>query len=158
MTVRLTKKGNLLRAFLVVVLCTMTTVCSSTAQPQQSSGSQYKKAPTVAADPLKNKVDLPDLPDFTGHAKFVRGVSSNTDHCQNYLQFFVASEDPTQVLDWYKNTLSMYKWNISYAGPICVTADKEQNTCSIMVSNSDSDLKSKNAKTLIQISYQLRTR
>lgn len=63
-------------------------------------------------DQLKDKVDLPDLPSFTGKAKFVTGtVEQGSKGGPRYSMVFEAEEPQNQVIDWYDNVFRMYKWN-----------------------------------------------
>lgn len=63
-------------------------------------------------DQLKDKVDLPDLPAFTGKARFVTGtVEQGSKGGPRYSMVFEAEEPQNQVIDWYDNVFRMYKWN-----------------------------------------------
>jgi hypothetical protein len=60
---------------------------------------------------LRDKVDLPDLPPFTGKAKFVSGtVEQGAKGGPRYSMVFEAEEPQNQVVDWYDNVFRMYKW------------------------------------------------
>lgn len=101
------------------------------------SGIQYNQPNDWVIEPLKDKVDLPNLPSFTGHAKFVTGSIHPSDKGSSYVQVFVAKEDRKLVFDWYKNTLSMYKWKITFADGQFITAELKNARCAVAVNGSD---------------------
>jgi hypothetical protein len=99
-------------------------VLSGLAAGQQNSSAQntppayrQKAYPLNSADShrleqLRDKVDLPDLPPFTGKAKFVSGtVEQGAKGGPRYSMVFEAEEPQNQVVDWYDNVFRMYKWN-----------------------------------------------
>lgn len=60
---------------------------------------------------LKDKVDLPDLPAYTGRAKFKGGfIEAAAKGGPRYEMTFEAQEPRSQVIDWYANVLRMYNW------------------------------------------------
>lgn len=60
---------------------------------------------------LKDKVDLPDLPAYTGKSRFTNGyVESDAKGGPRYSMIFTAAEPEGQILDWYENVFRMYKW------------------------------------------------
>jgi len=85
----------------------------------QNTPSAYRKNPyqlnpqdSHKLDRLRDKVDLPDLPPFTGKAKFVSGtVEQGAKGGPRYSMVFEAEEPQNQIVDWYDNVFRMYKWN-----------------------------------------------
>jgi hypothetical protein len=85
----------------------------------QNTPSSYRQKPYQIApeenhklDQLRDKVDLPDLPMYTGKAKFVSGtVEQGAKGGPRYSMVFEAEEPQSQVIDWYDNVFRMYKWN-----------------------------------------------
>lgn len=74
-------------------------------------------------DQLRDKVDLPDLPPFTGKAKFVTGtVEQGAKGGPRYQMVFEAEEPQSQVIEWYDNVFRMYKWSNIQKSTSSVTA------------------------------------
>jgi hypothetical protein len=107
-------------------------------------GQQRQTTPNVtesvasAPDILKEKVSLPNLPEYTGKAKFLRGLIYN--HIKNekqgpaYVMNFNAKETQAQVHEWWLNSLRQYRWNITYTSPDVVQGtDKDGATCIIQI-------------------------
>ncbi len=90
-------------------------------------------AKNMDADTLANKVDLPNLPEFTGQAKFLRGLVHQADRGTHYIQHFATKQDAKLVLDWYLNTLHMYKWKVNYSDNQSISSKQGGATCSIFV-------------------------
>ncbi len=90
-------------------------------------------AKNMEADTLANKVDLPNLPDFTGQAKFVSGLVHQAERGTHYVQHFTAKQDAKLVLDWYLNTLNMYKWKINYSDSQSIASKLGGSTCAVLV-------------------------
>lgn len=90
-------------------------------------------AKNMDADTLSSKVDLPNLPDFTGQAKFISGLVHQADRGTHYVQHFSAKQDAKLVLDWYLNTLNMYKWKINYSDSQSIASKQGTATCAVFV-------------------------
>lgn len=90
-------------------------------------------AKNMEADTLANKVDLPNLPDFTGQAKFVSGLVHQAERGTHYVQHFTTKQDSKLVLDWYLNTLNMYKWKINYSDSQSIASKLGPSTCAVFV-------------------------
>jgi hypothetical protein len=88
---------------------------------------------------LTSKVDLPDLPDFTGQVKLERGLSypANDQVEQTYAFIYQAKDDPARIIDWYRTALNMYKWDLdgSTSKAILGTNPRTGNSCSIYCDN-----------------------
>jgi hypothetical protein len=106
----------------------------------QNTPSVYRTKPyqigqeeTHKLDQLKDKVDLPDLPSFTGKAKFVTGtVEQSAKGGPRYSMTFEAEEPQNQVIDWYDNVFRMYKWaNIQKATTSVSAVHKEGHFASV---------------------------
>jgi len=91
----------------------------SPSQCLSQTPSSYSKKPYALApvenhqiDVLKNTIDLPDLPSYSGKSKFVRGyVEAGAKGETRYDMTLEAEESDSQILDWYSNVFRMYKWN-----------------------------------------------
>lgn len=85
---------------------------------QQMKPSAYSRKPyqlnpeeNHKLEQLRDKVDLPDLPSYTGKSKFVSGsVEQSAKGGPRYSMVFEAEEPQSQVIEWYDNVFRMYKW------------------------------------------------
>lgn len=88
---------------------------------------------------LTNKVELPDLPEFTGQAKLERGTMqpANNQVERSYQFLYSARDDASRIIDWYRSALTMYKWDVesSTAKAILATNPRTGNSCSIYCDN-----------------------
>lgn len=100
----------------LLLLSSLSTVQISSAQQQKPSAyrsTPYQLAPAEnhKLEPLRDKVDLPDLPTFTGKARFMSGnVEQGAKGGPRYSMIFEAEEPQSQVVEWYDNVFRMYKW------------------------------------------------
>lgn len=88
---------------------------------------------------LKEKVDLPDLPEYTGKSKFLHGLSyqtfTNAKEGPAYVMYFSARESELQVRDWWLSSMRTYHWNINYTSKDVVQGtSKSGNTCIVQIS------------------------
>jgi hypothetical protein len=89
--------------------------------------------------PLTNMVLLPDLPEYTGRAKLLSGTQSggtqDVDQCITLV--YQAKEDSATIINWYRNVLGMYKWDVgsSTARAVMATNPNTGNSCSIYCDN-----------------------
>lgn len=83
---------------------------------------------------LKEPVSLPNLPAYTGQAKFLSGLSyPNVKDGATIGLRFAVREDPSAVLGWYKEAFRGYQW--AYVpSDTGLTASKDGNSCTITVS------------------------
>lgn len=156
-------KKQTISALLLLTLC-----CSTIgAQAQNNTKNNGGPKPTLpgglrndqklATEDLSQKVELPNLPDFTGQqTKFKGGVARKIDKTTHYIQHFDTREDARQVLDWYVNTLSMYKWKIEVSDHHSVMAKMPLATCSVFVQDISSQKKPYKAE--VEINYIQNTR
>lgn len=123
---------------------------------QRKNGGLPASPADFQIDPLKDKVELPNLPEFTGHAKFIMGTMHPTDKGPSYVQHFAAKEDHKLVLDWYKNTLNMYGWKITFADNQVVTAEMKGANCAVSVNDCTGRKDGMNSE--IEIDYSQRNK
>lgn len=79
-----------------------------------------KKVKAPPRDPRQYEVQrvgsldqLPDLPHYTGHMRFVMGKCYPNHHRGKMYNFMVETrESPTQVIDWYKGALPGNGWRV----------------------------------------------
>ncbi len=103
--------------------------------PSAYSSKPYKLNPEEGhkLDRLRDKVDLPDLPAYTGKAKFVQGtVEQSAKGGPRYAMVFEAEEPQSQIIDWYDNVFRMYKWaSIKKAASSVTATHKEGHYASV---------------------------
>ncbi|HEY9715051.1 MAG TPA: hypothetical protein V6C72_16395 [Chroococcales cyanobacterium] len=126
------------------------------AQPKQNFGASQKKGNPLKVDDLKQAPQLPDLPDFTGHSHFVVGTVQPGPQGPSYIERFLAKEEKSMVIDWYKNTLNMYKWTITGNNATMVAAEKEGSW--VVISVADCGASKAPDRTELSISYFQKTR
>ena len=127
-----------------IAFCTGLLVLSINAAAQAQAPQQGQQNPNAtelvaaAPDRLKEKVTLPNVPEYTGKAKFLRGLVYN--HIKNekqgpaYVMNFNAKETQAQVHEWWLNSLRQYRWNITYTSKDVVQGtDKDGATCIIQI-------------------------
>jgi hypothetical protein len=116
-----------------------------------SNAQQYGAHKGVVASPainykpttytlLKAPVDLPDLPKYTQRAYFLCGFDYPPDSvvpARRVQLKFAMHEAPDRVLDWYRDALISYSWNIiPTKSSETVTARKGGNSCCVIVHKS----------------------
>jgi hypothetical protein len=90
---------------------------------------------------LKAPVDLPDLPKYTQRASFLCGFDYPPDSvvpARRVQLKFAVHEAPDRVLDWYRDALISYSWNLIpvKGNSEMITAMKGGNLCSVVVHKS----------------------
>jgi len=110
----------------------------SMANTQALAQYNQQKNQSIASPPesLKEKVSLPDIPDYTGQPKFISGFTYHVPkQGPSYVMTFNVKEDRNTVFEWWKNTLQMYKWNMLHSGNGAMTAtNKDGNMVTIQIS------------------------
>jgi hypothetical protein len=112
----------------------------------------YQVHGTITHNPTKliERLDLPDLPEYKGKAKFVGGSADPSALGSNYVEHFVAEEEPNQVLDWYKRALTSANWKIINSDRSSITARKSDGTSCVIIVNPSY---SHGARTEFELSY-----
>jgi hypothetical protein len=82
---------------------------------------------------LKKAPDLPNLPQYSGHAKFLTAtVAPNARSGTAFSVVYTSKDQPTQVTDWYQNVLGQYKWTILQVKPgLSIAASKDKDFVTI---------------------------
>ncbi len=128
----------------------------------QNTPSAYRQRPyqlnpeeNHKLEQLRDKVDLPDLPAYTGKAKFVMGnVEQSAKGGPRYSMVFEAEEPQSQVIEWYDNVFRMYKWkNIDRATSSVSATHKDGHFASI---STDSIVKPGASAAKIRSSFTVR--
>jgi|694.fasta_scaffold128811_1 hypothetical protein len=127
---------------LTLISFLVTVTLTQPAQAQQRRQLQHNpEAPLAAINDPKpaNKVELPDLPEFTGQAKLEKGsqFSANDQVERTYAYVYQAREEATRIIDWYRSALSMYKWDVesNTNKAVIATNPRTGNSCSIYCDN-----------------------
>lgn len=106
-------------------------------------------------DALKEKVDLPDLPAYSGKSKFVGGyVEAGAKGGTRYDMTFEAEESESQILDWYDNVFRMYKWKKIDRAQTSVSASHKEGHYATVSTNSVL-LKDGKTRCRISLHYKL---
>ncbi|MBA4077833.1 MAG: hypothetical protein C0508_22585, partial [Cyanobacteria bacterium PR.023] len=110
------------------------------AQAPQQGQQQTHELLNAAPDRLKEKVSLPNLPEYTGKSKYLHGLvytpNGKEKQGPTYVMCFNAKESIPQVRDWWLNSLRQYRWNITYTSRDVVQGtDKDGSTCIVQISN-----------------------
>lgn len=130
------------------------------AQAPQQGQQNPNATELVAAAPetLKEKVPLPNVPEYTGKAKYLHGLVynhiNNTKQGPAYVLCFNAKETIPQVRDWWLNSMRQYRWNITYTSKDVVQGnDKDGSNCIIQIGPPVSGV-SKDDKSSFEIRFQ----
>ncbi|HIA55589.1 MAG TPA: hypothetical protein EYN91_26490 [Candidatus Melainabacteria bacterium] len=144
----------------------MQTAQAQQAQQNQGKMSSYRlpnlNRPTTSTqhapdefkpDKLTGIVELPNVPNYTGHAVFLSGLKYPRDRSGMRIGMTIGvREDENEVLEWYKSALKTYRWNLISANPTdkYVSAAKDNNTFTVRISPS----KQPGFRTLVVLSYK----
>jgi hypothetical protein len=132
----------------ILWLAAASMLCLPSAQAQNNSPqTNAMRAPNRPKLPYKRNVeefkrdiltkapDLPDLPQYSGNAKFTNGtVSPHAKGGNAFSLVYNCNDTPQSIIDWYSRTLSQYKWNISSTRPgVSINATKGNNYVSVQI-------------------------
>jgi hypothetical protein len=131
-----------------------------------SAGAQQKPAlkrplpyrPTSADQEFKTEkltapITFPEVPLYTGQSKFLSGLRYPNDTTGRRMTMTVGvMEEPNQILDWYRQSLKLYKWTIVPQSPESqqVSAVKDGNTFSVMINPS----RTAGCRTVVVLNYK----
>lgn len=104
-------------------------------------------------DKLTGIVELPNVPNYTGHAVFISGLRYPRDRSGVRIGMTIGvREDENEVLEWYKSALKTYRWQLLTSNPTdkYVSAAKDNNTFTVRISPS----KQPGFRTLVVLSYK----
>jgi hypothetical protein len=103
------------------------------AYAQFSFGQQKKKEARITYKPLPQPIDIPNVPHYVGQAVYEGGNSNELGRNMMFHERWKAKETKPQVLDWYKGSLQGYGWKINYVNDCSLSAEKDGNTCEVIV-------------------------
>jgi hypothetical protein len=73
---------------------------------------------------LRAKVSLNSVPDYSGRSTFIVGRRHKTDAGVSTVEEFFVMEPSAQVVQWYKNSLPGYQWEILKSDKQSVSAQR----------------------------------
>lgn len=125
---------------------------------QINKAQQQTRRPAVINDEFKTErlteqVDFPDVPRYTGKVTFLSGLRYPHDRNGQRVGMTLGVNEPAdEVIQWYKDTLKSYRWNVLRDSPESrvVSATKDGNTFSVRIAPTYSP----GYKTLIVLSFQ----
>ena len=84
---------------------------------------------------LSHDVALPNLPAFGGKTTFLMGMAyTNVPGALNYFLKYGVTQEPQQVLQWYRQALTNFGWALRDTGLSSnLTASKNGSSCSISI-------------------------
>ncbi len=132
----LAKAGSLSKPALAIALVIASS--SLAAFAQQNNQPPGSSTSSGSPDKLKEKVTVPELPEYTGKSKYLHGLvyPSNPDNKKGptYVMVFNTKETESQVHDWWLNSLRQYKWNITYTSADVVQGtNKDGSSCIVQI-------------------------
>lgn len=116
-------------------------------QQQKNHGDEYK------SEKLSTIIDLPGVPQYTGRATFLSGLRYPNDQSGARIGMTLGCrEEQTEILEWYKNALKTYSWNVVSVDPKekVVVATKDGNTFTVRIAPTNSP----GYRTLLVLSYK----
>jgi hypothetical protein len=126
-----------------ITICSMTILSLLVGMPAQSQSPQQNQQQNhdpigSIPDKLKEKVSLPNVPEYTGKAKYLHGLiypaKGNEKQGPTYVMCFNAKETMPQVHDWWLTSMRQYSWNISYTtSDVIRGTDKNGSFCIIQI-------------------------
>lgn len=118
----LNPNANSLAIASVLSLVLASTSQAQTARPDQRlqqnrQSTSYEKvhedADVYKAIPLSQPVELPQVPNFSGDKKFVKGLTWPKQYGgPSYIMHFTSNDDARTVRDWYADALQSHNWKI----------------------------------------------
>ena len=130
----------------VAVVCSMPLKSDAQWKPKLP----IKKENVDNTDKLNDKFSINGLPEYSGKSKFLTGRKYVSQAGPQYQQEFLAMEKSDQILEWYKNALSSYKWEITYSDSNHVTAKKPNGSSVSIYAN---PANSPEGRSRVKISY-----
>ncbi len=126
---------------------------SSLLKTRSSINSTQHAQDEFKPDKLTGIIELPNVPNYTGHAVFVSGLKYPRDRSGMRIGMTIGvREDENEVLEWYKSALKTYGWTVLTANQTdkYVSAGKDRNTFTVRISPS----KQPGFRTLVVLSFK----
>jgi hypothetical protein len=98
------------------LVCAIALICAQSTNASNTNSAKYTEELKRQYDfqEVKSYQALPDVPTFTGHTEFKRGLIYPHQKGFTCIQYKMdAKEDQQTVLRWYQEALKMYKWQVS---------------------------------------------
>ncbi len=108
---------------------------------------------TGAWELLRQPMNLPNLPMYTGKAHFIKGLMYPNKPGGAAIELhYVVTEDPQSVMSWYSGALDSYQWKSKKAHNEClIRATRGDNGVVVKVTPT----RKKGYRSELQISYKL---
>ncbi len=116
---------------IIVATCVATVTLQLGAFAQY--GGQKKSAPPLTVKPLAGPQSLPDVPQYTGQARFMSGEKSDRKDGDSIRQTWHIREGRAEAVGWYKTALSNAGWKISAASKGTLTGTRDDGTIMVIV-------------------------
>ena len=96
-------------------------------------GGQKKSAPPLPVKALAGPQPLPDVPQYTGQARFISGEKTDRNDGDSIRQTWHIKEGRAQAIDWYKTALTSSGWKVAAATKGTVTGSRNDGTIMVIV-------------------------
>jgi hypothetical protein len=94
---------------------------------------QKKSAPPLPVKKLAGPQSLPDVPQYTGQARFISGEKTDNNDGDSVRQTWHIREGRTEAVAWYRTALSNAGWKIAAATKGTVTGSRSDGTVMVIV-------------------------
>ncbi|MBS1954307.1 MAG: hypothetical protein JST89_08975 [Cyanobacteria bacterium SZAS-4] len=94
---------------------------------------QKKSAPPLTVKALSGPQLMPDVPQYTGQARFISGEKSDRNDGDSIRQTWHIREGRAEAVNWYKTALSGAGWKISAASRGTITGTRSDGTIMVIV-------------------------
>lgn len=116
---------------IIVAATVATLILQLTASAQQYGGK--KKAPPIPVKQLAGPQALPDVPQYTGQARYISGEKMDNNDGDNIRQTWHIREGRAEAIGWYKNALSSAGWRIGVATKGTIAGSKDDGNIMVIV-------------------------
>lgn len=131
------------KQFTIVAICAtllfgtqLVPQATNAAGEKKFSNDQTNTAPEFQYQELKGYQPLPEFPQFTGHTEFDQGILFPNSRGGTAVTYMIsAKENKEAVLQWYRDALKMYQWNLGSGTKSMIYATKGANVVQILITN-----------------------
>ncbi|CAN5680893.1 hypothetical protein BH10CYA1_BH10CYA1_64300 [soil metagenome] len=116
-----------------IVAALAATLTLQLAVTAQQYGQTKKSAPPIPVKQLSAPQMLPDVPQYTGQARFMCGEKTDNHDGDSIRQTWHIREGRAEAVGWYKTALSNAGWKIAVATKGTVTGSRSDGTIMVIV-------------------------
>lgn len=128
---------HLIAISIAMPLCYGETMLAQVPQPPREQN--RKPAQDSNAGWVREAPTMPNLPDYTGKHKYVRGCVNENKLGKHFFCTYNAKENPSDVLHWYQSALPSYNWKVEQSENNNLHArHRDGHTLTIMVGSPES--------------------